>query len=107
MDDAPIIDSSPEVPEVPEATSDDTSAPKATSANIFASETLVSEAIAGTVILNFLKALASGRTAKSQGYSYHRTIKYLNNHNLLPANFTTVSYGVMKCRKLANKSSMI
>lgn len=83
MDHTPIIDSSPEVPE-------------ATSDSISAADTLVSAAIDGTVILNFLKGLAPGRTARSQAYSYNRTMKVLKSHNLLEANFTTVSYGLMK-----------
>ena len=74
----------------------ETCSPEATSSDVGASESLVLAAVTGIVLLNYLKALAPGRTARSQGYSFNRTVKVLNNHNLLPANFTTVSYGVMK-----------
>ena len=103
MDHPPIIDSSAEVPE---ATSNSISAADTlvlaaidgtgTSDSISAADTLVSAAIHGTVILNFLKGLAPGRTARCQAFTYNRTIKVLKYHNLLEENFTTVSYGVMK-----------
>ena len=69
-------------------------------------ETLTVAAVTGTV-LNNLEALVPGRTGKSQGYSYNQVVKVLNTENLLPANFTTISYGLMKANQKIQLNTVI
>jgi hypothetical protein len=89
MDDKPVE-------ELVETSSSESTASGTSASETSASETLLLAAVTGTELLNFLKALVPGRTGKSQGYSYNRVVKVMNTLNLLPANFTTVSYGLMK-----------
>ena len=79
-----------------ETRASETSASETSASVTSASETLLLAAVTGTELLNFLKVLVPGRTAKSQGFSYNRVVKAMNLLNLLPANFTTTSYGLMK-----------
>ena len=105
IDDNPVEESTET--SATEISATETSATDTSASETSASVTLLLAAVTGNELLTFLKALVPGRTGKSQGYSYNRVVKVMNTHNLLPANFTTISYGLMKANQKIQLNTVI
>ena len=75
--------------------------------DISASDALLLAYVNGADLVTFLKTLVGGRTSRSQCYTYNRLVKAMIPHNLLPANFAAISYGVMKANQKAQLNSII
>ena len=56
----------------------------------------IKDVVNGDGFYNCLQAIAPGRNAKSQGYTYNRFLKVLNASGYLPVELSELNYGSMK-----------